>query len=87
MSHVICTLPNAADEINGIPFKAHAKGKISVEKLSEDRAKAFASIPGYELADDVEAPAAGKGKAKAKAADAQVDASGDKPASDDAATA
>lgn len=87
MSYVICTLPNAADEINGIPFKAHAKGKISVEKLPEARAKAFAAIPGYELADAADAPAAGKGKAKAKAADEQVDAAGDKSGGDDAADA
>lgn len=48
MPKVLCTLPNASDEISGVKFSAHEKGMLS-EDVSDDVAATFASIPGYEL--------------------------------------
>lgn len=48
MPKVLCTLPNAADEISGIKFSAHEKGMLS-EEISDEQAKRLASIPGYML--------------------------------------
>ena len=48
MPKVLCTLPNASDEIGGIKFTQHAKGMLS-EDLSDEQAKRLASIPGYEM--------------------------------------
>ena len=48
MPKVLCTLPNASDEISGVKFVTHAKGMLS-EEVSDDVAAGFAAIPGYEL--------------------------------------
>lgn len=48
MAQVLCTLPNASEEISGVKFVSHAKGMLS-EEISDDVAADFASIPGYEL--------------------------------------
>lgn len=50
MSKVICTLPNASGEINGIKFVSHKLGMIS-EDIDEADAKSLTSIPGYHLHD------------------------------------
>lgn len=48
MPKVLCTLPNASEEIGGIKFTKHAKGMLS-EDLSDEQATRLASIPGYEI--------------------------------------
>jgi len=48
MPKVLCTLPNASEDIGGIKFAQHAKGMLS-EDLSDEQAKRLASIPGYEI--------------------------------------
>lgn len=48
MPKVICTHPNASNLIDGVNFSAHPRGVIS-EDISEEQAKRFASIPGYEV--------------------------------------
>ena len=58
MPKVLCTLPNASAEINGVAFTPADGGMLS-EELSADRAAGFLVIPGYvEHAEDpVPAPA------------------------------
>lgn len=48
MPKVLCTLPNASEEINGVKFTSHAKGMVS-ENVADDVAAAFAEVPGYEI--------------------------------------
>ena len=48
MPKVLCTLPNASEEISGVKFVTHANGMLS-ENVSEDVAEAFSAIPGYEI--------------------------------------
>lgn len=48
MPKVLCTLPNASDEISGVKFVTHAHGMLS-EDISDDVAEQFAAIPGYEI--------------------------------------
>lgn len=63
---IICTLPNASDSLNGIAFKDHPKGKISVEDVPKEQAEVFLSVPGFEEAAAApKAPAATGGKKKA----------------------
>lgn len=53
MVQVICTLPNASDEISGVKFSAHDEGMIS-EEVSQEVADGFLEISnGYKLAGDV----------------------------------
>lgn len=53
---VICTLENAADTISGVKFTAREDGGKISEEISAEKAEAFTSIPGYELADEPVAP-------------------------------
>lgn len=46
MPKVLCTLPNASAEINGVAFTPADGGMLS-EELSADRAAGFLAIPGY----------------------------------------
>ena len=46
MPKVLCTLPNASAEINGVAFTPADGGMLS-EELSADRAAGFLVIPGY----------------------------------------
>lgn len=48
MAKILCTLPNASEEISGVKFVAHEKGMLS-EEVAADVAERFASIPGYEV--------------------------------------
>lgn len=48
MPKILCTLPNASEEISGVKFVVHANGMVS-EEVSDDVAANFASIPGYEI--------------------------------------
>lgn len=58
MPRVLCELPNASTEINGVAFAAVEGGMLSIE-LSEEAAANFASINGYRLYEaPVAAPAA-----------------------------
>lgn len=47
MPRVICTLPNASDNINGFKFESCDAGVLS-EDLPDEAAELFLSIPGYE---------------------------------------
>lgn len=64
---VICTLPNASDEINGIPFEDHKDGKISKGAVSAEVAEAFARIEGYKVVDAKQPKAAKKDSKPAEA--------------------
>ena len=55
MAQVICTLPNASEEISGVAFTAHESGMISAE-ISDELAADFASIRGYQIVGDEVAP-------------------------------
>ena len=48
MAKVLCTLPNASDNINGVKFTEHDKGMLS-EEISDEAAADFVAIPGFEL--------------------------------------
>lgn len=65
---VLCKLPNASGEINGVKFAKTDDGMLS-EDIGEDVAKAFSEIPGYEIVADTKSAA----KSAAKSAD-KVDA-------------
>lgn len=55
MPRVICELPNASLEINGVPFEKMEDGRIRSAEVEQEIADFFLSIPGY-LADGVVAP-------------------------------
>lgn len=63
MARVLCTSPNASDEIDGVKFEAVDGGMLS-EEISDEAAARFAGIDGYKLADGEE-PKAKRGR-KAK---------------------
>ena len=63
MPKVLCTLPNASNEISGVKFVAHEKGMLS-EDLSDEAAAGFASIAGYEIVGAAPAPDAGPADAE-----------------------
>jgi hypothetical protein len=50
MAKVICKLPNASSNINGIRFVTHRDGMIS-EEIDDEVALGLLDIPGYELHD------------------------------------
>lgn len=58
MARVICTRPNASEEISGVKFTKHEQGMLSAE-ITDQLAAAFIEIRGYELAgaDGVQAEA------------------------------
>lgn len=67
---ILCTLPNASDEISGVAFEKCDKGMVSVDQVPEDVAAAMLSVDGYaEYADTApaEAPDATVAKGKKKA--------------------
>lgn len=51
MPKVICTLPNASEEISGVKFQPHPdrEGVMVSETVDDNVAARFCSIPGYEL--------------------------------------
>lgn len=56
MPRVICELPNASDEINGIRFHLLDDGRRISDELDDDQARRFASIPGYSLDEEEREP-------------------------------
>jgi hypothetical protein len=65
MVQVVCTRPNAAEEISGVKFTKHDQGMLS-EEISDEQAAHFLAVPGYHVlgehpagedheADDIEA--------------------------------
>lgn len=74
MAKVLCTLPNASEEISGVKFATHDKGMLS-EDISDEQAAEFAAIKGYELVGaapkktDAEVQAEKEAEAAAKAAE------------------
>lgn len=69
MPKVLCTLPNASEDIGGVKFVSHAKGMLS-EEVSDAVAKRLATIPGYEIigATPPQAPVIDESKAAERAA-------------------
>lgn len=55
MKQVICRLPNASAEINGVQFSQALGGGMISEPVDEEKAKAFGRIPGYEVIDAIDA--------------------------------
>jgi nucleoid-associated protein YgaU len=67
MPKVICTLPNAAAEINGVKFSLVEGGMLS-DEVSAEQAESFLAIPGYaEHKEDPEAEARRKAEIAAQA--------------------
>lgn len=50
MPKVLCTLPNASTEINGVKFVSHKLGMLS-ENIDDDVAVTFTAIDGYTIYD------------------------------------
>ena len=50
MAKVLCKLPNASSNINGVKFVSHRDGMIS-EEIDDAIALQFAEINGYEIHD------------------------------------
>lgn len=59
MAKVLCTLPNASTEINGIKFVSHKLGMISEEIDDPKVVKDLLTIPGFHLHDPKTGGAAG----------------------------
>lgn len=76
MPKVLCKLDNASESINGVRFVAHKKGMIS-EEISEEQAKRFARIPGYEIVSQPSSsqpnPGAGGGRGRGRGSKAGAD--------------
>ncbi len=51
MPRILCDLPNASDNINGIPFTAD-RGQMVSDVVDEATAAAFSGIPGYTILPD-----------------------------------
>jgi hypothetical protein len=49
---ILCTLPNASEEISGIAFEATEGGMVSVDDVPEEQAGIFLSVPGFVAVDD-----------------------------------
>ena len=58
MPKVLCTLPNASDNINGIKFSPTEGGMLS-DEIDQETADNFASIDGYEIVGQPKAKAEG----------------------------
>lgn len=70
MPQVICKLPNAAEQINGVRFSRQEIDGVAVmvsDEIDAEAAELFASIPGYELA-----PVDPEEDARRKAAEAEA---------------
>lgn len=76
MPKVLCTLPNASELISGVRFVSHPNGMLS-EDVSDEVAKGFAAIKGYQLVGGVD-PAAEAEKAAAQEAAAKAAAEAEK---------
>lgn len=50
---ILCTLPNASEEISGIAFEKHPNGgMVSVDPVPEDVAEVLLSIDGYKAVEE-----------------------------------
>ncbi len=66
MKTVLCTLPNASENINGIAFERLADGSVQA-RMPAAQAAQFEGIAGYAVADAQEPKAAPPRAARAKA--------------------
>lgn len=67
--HVICTLANASNNINGVDFKPHNEKHVrTAAPVSEEVANYFAKIPGYHVEPVEEAKVETKAERKAREA-------------------
>lgn len=87
MARIICELPNAGSNINGIEFEAReGGGVISKEDVPAEIAERFAKIPGYRV--EVKSGRNGDSEAEKKAkaeADAKAKAEAEQKAAEEAA--
>lgn len=68
--HIICSLPNASHNINGVAFKPHdTDRKITESPVEADVASMFKGIPGYKIVDENKVPKRGRPSADPKASD------------------
>ena len=74
---ILCTIPNASEEINGVKFEEHEKGMISVGPVTDDEAATFLLIPGYESVDHVATPAEKKAAEKKQKGEAPAEPAAD----------
>lgn len=51
MVQILCTLPNASDEISGVKFTKTDKGMLSAD-ITDEQAAGFLSINGYKVLGD-----------------------------------
>ena len=82
MKRILCELPNASKEINGIKF-SEDKGQMVSEEVKDEIADRFASIPGYKV---VKVKTSAEKKAQA-AAEKKAQAAADKKAAEEKAAA
>lgn len=61
MVQVLCTRPNAAEEISGVKFEAVEGGMLS-EEIDQDTADMFLEVGGYEIHGDKTDGSEGDGK-------------------------
>lgn len=72
MKKITCTLPNASEEISGIPFVA-GDGCVVADGVDDAVAALFEGIPGYTIEDGKPAVDPKAAKAAAKAAKIAAD--------------
>jgi hypothetical protein len=77
MPKIICKLPNASTNINGVAFERVGEHVHSVDELTQEQLEYFASVTGFEVldldasADAAESDEAPVGEASAASAAAQ----------------
>jgi hypothetical protein len=74
---VICTLPNASDNINGVPFEAgqhEGQPAMIAEEVDADVAANFGLIPGYIVIDPAAASDEGERRGAGRPSKEEVDA-------------
>jgi hypothetical protein len=77
---VICKLPNASTNINGVAFERVGEHVHSVDELSDEQLDHFASIAGFEVVDTDAEPDSDQSQDQDDSAESAQDASAPKPA-------
>lgn len=88
---VVCSLPNASDNISGVPFDWNEKDQTRIARdLTADQAGLFRGIEGYQILDakgGAQAETAAEKKARLKAEAAEAEAAEKQKAADEAKAA
>jgi hypothetical protein len=72
--HIICDLPNASHNINGVSFKPHdGSRKITEAAVEAVVAAMFKGIPGYKIFDENKVPKRGRPANDKAATDGETD--------------